>query len=64
MRLRLGGKGVATRARGMGAIVIVTEVDPIKAIEAKMDGFEVMPDPDLPLAGATFLLHARVGSAC
>jgi len=36
------GKGVAMRARGMGANVIVTEVDPIKALEAKMDGFEVM----------------------
>ena len=37
------GKGVAMRAKGMGAKVIVTEVDPIKAIEAVMDGFEVMP---------------------
>ncbi len=37
------GKGVAMRARGMGAIVIVTEVDPVKAIEAAMDGFSVMP---------------------
>src|SRR3989440_918733 len=36
------GKGVALRARGMGANVIVTEVDPIKAIEAVMDGFRVM----------------------
>lgn len=36
------GKGVAQRARGMGATVIVTEVDPIKALEAKMDGFLVM----------------------
>ncbi|HID79779.1 MAG TPA: adenosylhomocysteinase [Aquifex aeolicus] len=36
------GKGVAMRARGMGAIVIVTEVDPIKALEARMDGFLVM----------------------
>lgn len=35
------GKGVATRARGMGAIVTVTEVDPVRALEAKMDGFEV-----------------------
>ncbi|MEO9296136.1 MAG: adenosylhomocysteinase [Nitrososphaera sp.] len=35
------GKGVALRARGMGAIVTVTEVDPVKALEAKMDGFEV-----------------------
>lgn len=37
------GKGVATRCHGMGAKVIVTEVDPIKALEAHMDGFEVMP---------------------
>lgn len=36
------GKGVAMRAKGLGASVIVCEVDPIKAIEAKMDGFEVM----------------------
>ncbi len=36
------GKGVAMRAKGLGASVIVTEVDPIKAIEAKMDGFGVM----------------------
>ena len=37
------GKGVAMRARGMGANVIVCEIDPIKAIEAVMDGFRVMP---------------------
>lgn len=36
------GKGVAMRAKGMGARVIVTEIDPIKAIEAVMDGFDVM----------------------
>src|SRR5437588_1929408 len=35
------GKGVALRARGMGAHVIVTEVDPLRALEATMDGFEV-----------------------
>ena len=35
------GKGVASRARGLGAIVTVTEVDPVRALEAKMDGFEV-----------------------
>jgi adenosylhomocysteinase len=49
------GKGVATRARGMGAIVTVTEVDPIKAIEAKMDGFEVMPMLDAAPAGDIFV---------
>ena len=44
------GKGVSMRAKGLGAHVIVTEVDPIKAIEAVMDGFEVMPmDESAPL---------------
>ena len=37
------GRGVASRARGMGAHVIITEVDPLKALEASMDGFEVLP---------------------
>src|SRR5256886_12083001 len=37
------GKGVSLRARGMGANVVVIEVDPIKAVEAVMDGFRVMP---------------------
>ncbi len=37
------GKGVALRARGLGSNVIVTEVDPIRALEAAMDGFQVMP---------------------
>ena len=37
------GKGTAMRAKGMGANVIVTEIDPIRAIEAAMDGFQVMP---------------------
>ncbi|MDR0198907.1 MAG: adenosylhomocysteinase [Methanomassiliicoccaceae archaeon] len=36
------GKGIAMRAKGLGAIVIVTEVDPVRAIEARLDGFEVM----------------------
>ncbi len=49
------GKGVATRARGMGAIVTVTEVDPIKAIEAKMDGFEVMRMSDAAPVGDVFV---------
>ena len=44
------GKGVAMKAKGLGANVIVTEVDPIKAIEAVMDGFSVMPmDAAAPL---------------
>jgi adenosylhomocysteinase len=37
------GRGLASRARGMGANVVVTEVDPLKALEALMDGFQVMP---------------------
>lgn len=37
------GRGIAMRARGMGACVIVTEVDPLRALEAVMDGFEVLP---------------------
>ncbi len=37
------GKGVAMRAKGLGAVVIVSEVDPVKALEAAMDGFQVMP---------------------
>ena len=49
------GKGVASRAKGMGAIVTITEVDPIKAIEAKMDGFEVMRMSDAAPAGDIFI---------
>ncbi|MDD1767496.1 MAG: adenosylhomocysteinase, partial [Methanomassiliicoccales archaeon] len=37
------GRGIAMRARGLGALVIVTEIDSVRAIEAIMDGFEVMP---------------------
>ena len=40
------GKGLSMRARGMGANVVVTEVDPVRALEAKMDGYEVMPMKD------------------
>jgi adenosylhomocysteinase len=49
------GKGVASRARGMGAIVTVTEVDPVKAIEAKMDGFEVSRLSDAASTGEVFI---------
>jgi adenosylhomocysteinase len=49
------GRGFAMRARGMGAIVIVTEVDHIKAIEAVMDGFEVMPMPEAAKVGKLFV---------
>ena len=48
------GKGVAMRAKGMGADVIVTEVDPIKALEARMDGFRVMPMAEAAKLGDIF----------
>ncbi|MFP5225085.1 MAG: adenosylhomocysteinase [Actinomycetota bacterium] len=41
-----GGRGLSMRARGLGAQVVVTEVDHVKALEAVMDGFEVMPMTD------------------
>ena len=37
------GRGVAQRCRGMGSKVILTEIDPVKALEAHMDGYDVMP---------------------
>ena len=49
------GKGFAMRAKGMGAVVIVTEVDPIKAIEATMDGFTVMPMDEAAKLGDLFV---------
>ena len=49
------GKGVAMRAKGLGAKVIVTEVDPVKAIEAVMDGFEVMKMNDASRLGDFFV---------
>ncbi len=49
------GKGVAKRAQGLGAHVIVTEVDPVKAIEAIMDGFRVMPMADAAPVGDLFI---------
>ena len=49
------GKGVAMRAKGMGAKVIVTEVDPVKAIEAVMDGFQVMPMRQAAAMGDIFV---------
>ena len=49
------GKGVALRARGMGANVIVTEIDPIKAVEAVMDGFRVMPIKEAASIGDIFV---------
>jgi adenosylhomocysteinase len=49
------GRGVASRARGMGAQVVVTEIDPLKALEAVMDGFRVMPMADAALIGDFFI---------
>ena len=49
------GKGTALRARGMGANVIVTEIDPIKAIEAVMDGFRVVPMSEAAPQGDLFI---------
>ena len=49
------GRGLASRAKGMGAHVVVTEVDPLKAIEALMDGFQVMPLLDASKAGDVFV---------
>ena len=49
------GKGTAMRAKGLGARVIVTEIDPIKAIEAVMDGFDVMPMKEAAKVGDFFI---------
>lgn len=49
------GKGVAMRAKGLGASVIVTEIDPIKAVEAYMDGFKVMPMEEAAKIGDLFV---------
>ncbi|HSA95945.1 MAG TPA: adenosylhomocysteinase, partial [Acidobacteriota bacterium] len=49
------GKGVAMRARGAGAHVIVTEINPVRAIEAVMDGYEVMPMAEAAAVGDIFL---------
>ncbi|GHU41615.1 adenosylhomocysteinase [Clostridia bacterium] len=49
------GKGVAMRAKGLGAQVVVTEIDPIKAIEAVMDGFDVMPMKEAAKVGDFFI---------
>jgi adenosylhomocysteinase len=49
------GKGVAMRARGLGSNVVVTEINPIKAIEAVMDGFRVMPMAEASAIGDVFI---------
>ena len=58
-----GGRGIAMRARGMGANVIVTEVDPVRALEAAMDGYRVMTMMEAAPLGDIFVtatggLHA------
>jgi adenosylhomocysteinase len=54
------GRGIAARARGAGAIVVVCEVDPVRAVEARMDGHEVMPAGDAA-ARADVILTATGG---
>ena len=49
------GRGIASRARGLGSRVVVVEVDPIKALEAVMDGYEVMPMMDAARIGDIFV---------
>jgi adenosylhomocysteinase len=49
------GRGIAMRARGLGARVIVTEVDPVRALEAVMDGFDVMPMSKAARVGDLFI---------
>ncbi|HOJ60849.1 MAG TPA: adenosylhomocysteinase [bacterium] len=49
------GRGVAMRAKGMGADVIVTEVDPVRALEAVMDGYRVMPMAEAAAVGDVFI---------
>ncbi|MEG0035329.1 MAG: adenosylhomocysteinase [Oscillospiraceae bacterium] len=49
------GKGVSMRAKGFGARVIITEIDPVRAIEANMDGFDVMPMAEAAALGDLFV---------
>lgn len=49
------GKGVSMRARGMGANVVITEVDPVKALEASMDGFKVLAMSEAVRVGGVFI---------
>ena len=49
------GKGVASRAKGMGANVVVTEIDPTKALDAAMEGFKVLPMADAARIGDVFI---------
>jgi adenosylhomocysteinase len=49
------GRGVASRAKGMGADVVVTEIDPTRALEAAMDGYRVLPGSDAARQGDVFI---------
>src|SRR5580693_3140114 len=49
------GRGIAQRARGLGAQVIVTEVDPVRALDAMMQGYRVLPMADAALIGEVFI---------
>ena len=49
------GRGIASRARGMGSLVIVTETNPVRALEAVMDGFAVMPGVEAAKEGEVFI---------
>jgi adenosylhomocysteinase len=49
------GRGIAMRARGLGGLVTVTEVDPFRALEARMDGYEVMPIGEAAKIGDLFI---------
>jgi adenosylhomocysteinase len=49
------GRGIATRAKGLGADVVITEIDPLKALEALMDGYRVMPMEDAAPIGDFFI---------
>jgi adenosylhomocysteinase len=54
-RIRLVRQGIAMRARGFGARVVITEIDPVKALEAMMDGFDVLPMADAAGIGDLFI---------
>lgn len=49
------GRGIAMRAKGMGGVVVITEIDPVKAIEAVMDGFTVLPMDEAAKIGDLFI---------
>lgn len=57
------GRGIAMRAKGMGATVIVTEIDPIKALEATMDGYMVMTMDEAAPLGDIFVTATGCGTS-